>query len=172
MNLISSWLGQHFSQERAAATCSRQRPGGFGSLVFTSQLLSSTWRRYEQEKFASSYAFASRASIALLLKFSRLSVSNSDFNLVLVCAVPLIRKRRIRNMALMLRRSPMKLLEEFARKTVQKKPGLHSNRAQKGMYAGKDVRYGNTITFSAKKNKRRWLPNVQSKRLWSEMLNE
>jgi Ribosomal L28 family len=94
----------------------------------------------------------------------------------LFCAAPrivyVVVKRLASSMALMLRRSPMKLLEEFARKTVQKKPGLHSNRAQKGMYAGKDVRYGNTITFSAKKNRRRWLPNVQSKRLWSEMLNE
>ena len=67
-----------------------------------------------------------------------------------------------------LRRSPITFLQQFTRKQQPH----HSNRSQKGLYANRDVNYGNVVTFSAKKNRRRWLPNVQRKQLWSEMLNK
>jgi len=46
-----------------------------------------------------------------------------------------------------------------------------SNRAKEGLYHGRDVRSGHQISFSKKKNKRKWYPNVQKKRLWSETLD-
>ncbi|KAG5180471.1 hypothetical protein JKP88DRAFT_166523 [Tribonema minus] len=73
-------------------------------------------------------------------------------------------------MAFNVRQSAVKFLEGFTR--ASSKPNLYSNRSQRGMYAGKDVRFGNKTCFSAKKSRRKWLPNVQSKRLWSELLRE
>lgn len=35
-----------------------------------------------------------------------------------------------------------------------------------------DVRFGNNVSHSERKTRRRWNPNVQRKRLWSEILNE
>ena len=42
-----------------------------------------------------------------------------------------------------------------------------SNRAKEGLYHGADVRFGNSISHSVKHSKRRWNPNVQSKRVYS-----
>ncbi|CAM9517431.1 unnamed protein product [Chrysoparadoxa australica] len=52
-----------------------------------------------------------------------------------------------------------------------KKLPQYSERSQKGLYAGKDVRFGHSISFSDKKHKRKFKPNVITKRLWSESLN-
>lgn len=45
------------------------------------------------------------------------------------------------------------------------------NFCQTGLYHGKDIRTGNSISHSHAKTKRDWLPNVQNKRLWSDALN-
>ena len=49
---------------------------------------------------------------------------------------------------------------------------LRSNRSRRGLYDGRDVRFGNNVPFSMKKTRRRWNPNVQYKRLYSEVLDE
>lgn len=45
-----------------------------------------------------------------------------------------------------------------------------SNRSGRGLYAGKDIRFGNSISFSHRKTRRTFKPNVQKKRLWSRTL--
>jgi large subunit ribosomal protein L28 len=47
-----------------------------------------------------------------------------------------------------------------------------SNRARRGLYDGKDVRSGNSLSFSMKSTKRKFKPNVFIKRVYSEILNE
>jgi ribosomal protein L28 len=47
-----------------------------------------------------------------------------------------------------------------------------SNRAKEGLYHGKDVRSGNSISHSHHKTKRKWHPNVQNKRVWSDALDD
>lgn len=47
---------------------------------------------------------------------------------------------------------------------------LHSH--GKGLYHGKDIRSGNTISFSHHRCKRKWYPNVINKKVWSESLND
>ena len=47
-----------------------------------------------------------------------------------------------------------------------------SNRSRRGLYDGKDIRFGNNVPFSMKKTRRRWNPNVQFKTLYSEVLDE
>mmetsp|Transcript_17059 Transcript_17059/g.30830 ORF Transcript_17059/g.30830 Transcript_17059/m.30830 type:complete len:191 (-) Transcript_17059:246-818(-) len=47
-----------------------------------------------------------------------------------------------------------------------------SSRSRRGLYDGKDVRFGNNVPFSMKKTRRRWNPNVQEKRVYSEILDE
>jgi large subunit ribosomal protein L28 len=47
-----------------------------------------------------------------------------------------------------------------------------SNRSRRGLYDGADVRFGNNVPFSMKKTRRRWNPNVQYKKLYSEVLDE
>eukprot|EP01134_Creolimax_fragrantissima_P000566 CFRG0566T1 len=44
--------------------------------------------------------------------------------------------------------------------------------AQKGLFGGKGVNFGHTVTFSNKKNKRVWYPNVQKKHFRSEILDK
>ena len=41
-----------------------------------------------------------------------------------------------------------------------------------GLYHGKDVRFGHSIAHSFAKSLRRWNPNVQKKRLWSDALGQ
>ncbi|KAG9016059.1 39S ribosomal protein L24, mitochondrial [Tulasnella sp. 427] len=43
-------------------------------------------------------------------------------------------------------------------------------RAQNGLFGGKSKQYGNNVPHSKQKTRRSWLPNVQSKRLYSEIL--
>jgi len=45
-------------------------------------------------------------------------------------------------------------------------------RAQLGLFHGKTKQYGNNVPFSKKKTRRTWLPNIQSKRIFSESLGE
>ena len=47
-----------------------------------------------------------------------------------------------------------------------------SNRSRRGLYNGKDVRSGNNVSFSMKKTKRTFKPNVFKKRVYSETLDE
>lgn len=47
-----------------------------------------------------------------------------------------------------------------------------SNRAKNGLYHGKDIQFGHSISHSQVKHKRRWYPNVINKRVWSEALND
>ena len=47
-----------------------------------------------------------------------------------------------------------------------------SNRAKNGLYHGKDVQFGHSISHSQVKSKRRWYPNVINKRVWSDALND
>lgn len=41
-----------------------------------------------------------------------------------------------------------------------------------GLFHGKDVRFGSSISHSHHKTNRKWKPNVQNKRLWSDSLDE
>ena len=41
-----------------------------------------------------------------------------------------------------------------------------------GLYHGKDVRFGHSISHSHTRSKRRWYPNVIKKRVWSDALND
>jgi len=43
-------------------------------------------------------------------------------------------------------------------------------RSQLGLFHGKTKQYGNNVPFSKKKTRRSWLPNIQSKRLYSDAL--
>ncbi|KDR76956.1 hypothetical protein GALMADRAFT_138994 [Galerina marginata CBS 339.88] len=45
-------------------------------------------------------------------------------------------------------------------------------RSQHGLFQGKMKQYGNNVPFSKHKTRRTWLPNVQQKRLPSEILGE
>eukprot|EP00986_Skeletonema_menzelii_P001404 scaffold376_cov137-Skeletonema_menzelii.AAC.1 len=47
-----------------------------------------------------------------------------------------------------------------------------SSRSTRGLYDGRDVRFGNNVPFSLKKTRRKWSPNVQHKVLYSEVLDE
>ena len=45
-------------------------------------------------------------------------------------------------------------------------------RADFGLFGGKTKQYGNNVPFSKHKTRRTWLPNIQRKRLDSEILGE
>ncbi|KAF8336262.1 ribosomal L28 family-domain-containing protein [Cantharellus anzutake] len=45
-------------------------------------------------------------------------------------------------------------------------------RAQKGLFGGAIKQFGNNVPKSKHKTPRTWLPNIQSKRLYSETLNK
>jgi ribosomal protein L28 len=44
--------------------------------------------------------------------------------------------------------------------------------AKRGLFARRHITFGNQISFSGKKHRRSWKPNVQHKRYWSETLQE
>lgn len=72
--------------------------------------------------------------------------------------------------------SSMATVTRSGRFVQTKTPGyqinIHrSNRAKEGLYHGKDVQFGNSISHSVKHTKRRWMPNVQNKRVWSYALD-
>jgi large subunit ribosomal protein L28 len=46
-----------------------------------------------------------------------------------------------------------------------------SNRAKEGLFHGKDLQFGHMISHSMEHSKRRWLPNIKSKRVWSISLD-
>jgi ribosomal protein L28 len=45
-------------------------------------------------------------------------------------------------------------------------------RSQLGLFHGKTKQYGNNVPFSKNKTRRSWLPNIQSKRLYSDALGQ
>ncbi|KAI9282175.1 hypothetical protein BY458DRAFT_428836 [Sporodiniella umbellata] len=45
-------------------------------------------------------------------------------------------------------------------------------RAQRGLFGGKHIQFGNNNPFSKKKTRRNWLPNVQNKNLFSATLSK
>ena len=45
-------------------------------------------------------------------------------------------------------------------------------RSQHGLFQGKMKQYGNNVPFSKHKTRRTWLPNVQHKRLHSEIMGD
>ena len=47
-----------------------------------------------------------------------------------------------------------------------------SNRSKRGLYDGKDIRSGNNVSFSMKSTKRKFKPNVFTKKVYSEILDE
>jgi large subunit ribosomal protein L28 len=47
-----------------------------------------------------------------------------------------------------------------------------SNRSRRGLYDGKDIRSGNNVSFSKRRTKRTFKPNVFLKRVYSEVLDE
>ena len=47
-----------------------------------------------------------------------------------------------------------------------------SKRAQEGLFHGKDVQFGRTISHSGVRALRRWNPNVINKRVWSDALED
>mmetsp|Transcript_21154 Transcript_21154/g.27752 ORF Transcript_21154/g.27752 Transcript_21154/m.27752 type:complete len:119 (+) Transcript_21154:90-446(+) len=47
-----------------------------------------------------------------------------------------------------------------------------SGRAARGLFAGRDVGFGNKVSHSERKTRRKWKPNVQKKRLWSDILDD
>ena len=46
------------------------------------------------------------------------------------------------------------------------------NRAERGLFAGRKISFGNNVSFSERKTRRTWLPNVQSKKLFSDILGQ
>uniref|UniRef100_A0A6U5A563 Large ribosomal subunit protein bL28c n=1 Tax=Hemiselmis andersenii TaxID=464988 RepID=A0A6U5A563_HEMAN len=41
-------------------------------------------------------------------------------------------------------------------------------RAQRGLWGGKKINFGNNVSHSGKKTRKRWSPNIVTKRLWSD----
>ncbi len=41
-----------------------------------------------------------------------------------------------------------------------------------GLFAGKDIRFGNQVSHSEMRTRRSWKPNVQKKRVFSDALND
>ncbi|VDB96696.1 unnamed protein product [Peniophora sp. CBMAI 1063] len=50
--------------------------------------------------------------------------------------------------------------------------GQPFKRSQLGLFHGKMIQFGNNVPFSLRKTRRTWLPNVQSKHLFSDTLNK
>jgi len=49
---------------------------------------------------------------------------------------------------------------------------FRSNRSRRGLYGGKDIRTGNNVSFSNRRTRRKFKPNVFKKRVYSETLDE
>eukprot|EP00658_Telonema_sp_P-2_P009475 TRINITY_DN13542_c0_g1_i1.p1 TRINITY_DN13542_c0_g1~~TRINITY_DN13542_c0_g1_i1.p1 ORF type:complete len:123 (+),score=30.83 TRINITY_DN13542_c0_g1_i1:229-597(+) len=45
-------------------------------------------------------------------------------------------------------------------------------RAKRGLFEGKEIMFGNNVSFSKRRTRRNWKPNVQTKRLWSDTLEK
>ncbi|KDO32626.1 hypothetical protein SPRG_02327 [Saprolegnia parasitica CBS 223.65] len=61
------------------------------------------------------------------------------------------------------------LLQSFSRAA---QPQHISGRAARGLFGGKDKRFGNNVSFSQRKTRRSWKVNHQWKHLYSEALDE
>ncbi|KAF0701096.1 Aste57867_8393 [Aphanomyces stellatus] len=61
------------------------------------------------------------------------------------------------------------LLTQFTRAAA---PQHVSGRAARGLFAGRDKRFGNNVSFSQRKPRRSWKVNHQYKHLYSEALDE
>ncbi len=48
----------------------------------------------------------------------------------------------------------------------------HFPRADEGLFGGRRIGYGNNVPDSKHKTRRRWLPNLQKKSLFSQILNK
>eukprot|EP00924_Labyrinthula_sp_SR-Ha-C_P002125 maker-scaffold_19-snap-gene-1.5-mRNA-1 protein AED:0.00 eAED:0.00 QI:150/1/1/1/1/1/2/1090/102 len=48
----------------------------------------------------------------------------------------------------------------------------HTKRALRGIFMGKKTGFGNNVSFSERKSRRTFKPNVQTKTLYSEILDE
>ena len=57
-------------------------------------------------------------------------------------------------------------------KTGYGKNKHRSNQAKRGLFHGKDIQFGNTVSFSIKKTRRTWKPNVINKRVFSFALQD
>jgi len=55
---------------------------------------------------------------------------------------------------------------------VQLKPINHIKRAQRGLYHGSTIKFGNWISFSDKKTKRNWKPNIHTIQFFSDLLKK
>lgn len=60
----------------------------------------------------------------------------------------------------------------FSTQQQQQQVRFRSNRSRRGLYDGKDVRFGNRVSFSEKKTRRKFRPNVFIKRVYSETLDK
>mmetsp|Transcript_127 Transcript_127/g.220 ORF Transcript_127/g.220 Transcript_127/m.220 type:complete len:200 (-) Transcript_127:244-843(-) len=67
---------------------------------------------------------------------------------------------------------PTSIINNSQQQPTQTAIRTRSSRSRRGLYDGKDVRFGNNVPFSMKKTRRRWNPNVQEKRVYSEILDE
>ncbi|KAM3569032.1 hypothetical protein VYU27_008858 [Nannochloropsis oceanica] len=65
---------------------------------------------------------------------------------------------------------PLALVELSAAFARMGRPS--SNRARRGLFAGKDVLFGNMVSHSNRKTRRMFKPNSQRKRLWSDALED
>ncbi|KAL7574978.1 hypothetical protein ACA910_010797 [Epithemia clementina (nom. ined.)] len=55
---------------------------------------------------------------------------------------------------------------------VDQQVRFRSGRSKRGLYDGKDVRFGNRRSHSMQATRRKFKPNVHTKRLYSEVLDE
>ena len=58
------------------------------------------------------------------------------------------------------------------RQQQQQQVRWRSNRSRRGLYDGKDIGTGNNVSFSMKATKRTFKPNVFTKRVYSEILDD
>ena len=55
---------------------------------------------------------------------------------------------------------------------VRLRSAIVQNRAKKGLFAGRHIRFGNSVSHSHQKTRRTWSPNVQVKYYYSDLLQE
>ena len=67
-----------------------------------------------------------------------------------------------------MQKKPMQMQMQMQAKRHLATPG----RARRGLYGNKKILYGNNVSHSKRRTRRRWLPNVQTKRLRSDILEE
>lgn len=60
----------------------------------------------------------------------------------------------------------------MAKSDIKRVAATVMGRAQRGLYAGEHIRFGDTIHESGRRTRRTWKPNVQRVALYSEALDE